>query len=129
MRLPPEVVDNRDWALNGNAITLGDDWVLDVPPPFDSTSHYVASLGHKANHAFDNSAEYELYDHPRFGPIKCLRTRRAIAAGAEVTVSYGYDDDLLDKLSLDMPMLEAPDWYRLLLREHRRAQQAAAAAT
>ena len=119
------MVDNRDWALNGNAITLGDDCVLDVPAPFDRTACYAATLGHKANHAFDNSAEYELFDHPRFGPIKCLRTRRPIAQGEEITVSYGYDDDLLDTFSLDMPLLEAPDWYRLLLRERRLAAQAA----
>lgn len=48
IRLPPAVVDARDWALNGNTITLGDDLVLDVPPPWDSTACYVASLGHKA---------------------------------------------------------------------------------
>ena len=47
IRLPPSVVDARDWALNGNTITLGDDLVLDVPPPWDSTACYVASLGHK----------------------------------------------------------------------------------
>ena len=77
VRLTPAVVDSRDWALNSNTITLGDDTVLDVPPPYDQTTAYTASLGHKANHSFDNNAEYELYDHPRFGPIKCLRTRRA----------------------------------------------------
>ena len=47
IRLPPSVVDARDWVHNGNTITLGDDLVLDVPPPWDSTTCYVASLGHK----------------------------------------------------------------------------------
>jgi [histone H3]-lysine4 N-methyltransferase len=122
VRLTPAEVDGRDWALNGNAITLGDDCVLDVPPPYDGTDHYCATLGHKANHAFANNAEYEIYEHPRFGLIKCLRTRRAVAAGEELTVAYGYDDALLGQLPLDSPLLEAPDWYRLLLRAHRAGQ-------
>jgi len=74
----------------------------------------------KANHSFDNNAEYELYDHPRFGAIKCLRARRDISAGDEITVHYGYEDNLPPNVDPYASELEAPDWYRALLRERQR---------
>jgi histone-lysine N-methyltransferase SETD7 len=39
----------RDWRLNCNSISLNDEWCVDVPAPFDSTSRYCAALGHKVN--------------------------------------------------------------------------------
>lgn len=53
-------VDNRDWALNGNTISLDEDTVIDVPQPFDQTERYCASLGHKANHSFTPNCKYDL---------------------------------------------------------------------
>lgn len=52
-------VDSRDWALNGNTISLDDDTVIDVPPPFDAVKRYCASLGHKANHSFTPNCRYD----------------------------------------------------------------------
>jgi len=36
-------------------------------------------------------------------------------------VHYGYEDNLPPDIDPDAPELEAPDWYRALLREGRRA--------
>lgn len=45
--------------------------------------------------------------HPRFGPIKCIRTLRAVQKDEELTVAYGYDHTPMGK---NGP--EAPDWYK-----------------
>lgn len=45
--------------------------------------------------------------HPRFGPIKCIRTLRAVQKDEELTVAYGYDHQPTGK---NGP--EAPDWYK-----------------
>lgn len=50
--------------------------------------------------------------HPRFGPIKCIRTIRAIQKDEELTVAYGYDHEPSGKSGP-----EAPDWYKQELRE------------
>lgn len=52
-------VDSRDWAMNGNTISLDEDTVIDVPQPFDQLENYCASLGHKANHSFTPNCRYE----------------------------------------------------------------------
>lgn len=52
-------VDSRDWALNGNTISLDEDTVIDVPQPFDAVKRYCASLGHKANHSFTPNCRYD----------------------------------------------------------------------
>lgn len=52
-------VDSRDWAMNGNTISLDEDTVIDVPQPFDQLENYCASLGHKANHSFSPNCRYE----------------------------------------------------------------------
>lgn len=52
-------VDSRDWAVNGNTISLDEDTVIDVPQPFDQLENYCASLGHKANHSFTPNCTYE----------------------------------------------------------------------
>lgn len=45
--------------------------------------------------------------HPRFGPIKCIKTIRAVQKDEELTVAYGYDHDPIGKSGP-----EAPDWYK-----------------
>ncbi len=64
-------------------MSVTEDTAVDVPPPYDKLENYCASLGHKANHCFHNNAQYEPYEHPRLGLIKCLRTVREVAAGEE----------------------------------------------
>ena len=116
IRLTHEQVDGRDWALNDNTITLDDETVIDVPPLASSTSAYCASLGHKANHAFggQHNAEYTpIEHHPRFGRIKGIRARRAIAKDEEITVTYGYEEG-------HEAQIEAPEWYHRGLREAKR---------
>ena len=70
---------------------------IDVPAPYASLTAYCASMGHKANHAFDpaqQNAEYSTpFLHPRFGWIKSVRTRdggAGVKAGTELLVDYGY---------------------------------------
>uniref|UniRef100_A0A3B4X3I8 Histone-lysine N-methyltransferase SETD7 n=1 Tax=Seriola lalandi dorsalis TaxID=1841481 RepID=A0A3B4X3I8_SERLL len=119
VRITHSEVDSRDWALNGNTISLDKDTVIDVPEPFDHTERYCASLAHKANHSFTPNCKYDPYVHPRFGPIKCIRTLRAVKKGEELTVAYGYDHGLMGK---NGP--EAPDWYKQELEVFQQTQEA-----
>lgn len=56
--------------------------------------------------------------HPRFGPIKCIRTLRAVEADEELTVAYGYDHSPPGKSGP-----EAPDWYQVELKAFQATQQ------
>lgn len=53
-------VDSRDWALNGNTLSLDEDTVIDVPEPYNHVTQYCASLGHKANHSFTPNCAYDM---------------------------------------------------------------------
>ncbi|XP_054453978.1 histone-lysine N-methyltransferase SETD7 isoform X1 [Anoplopoma fimbria] len=119
VRITHSEVDSRDWALNGNTISLDEDTVIDVPRPFDQTERYCASLGHKANHSFKPNCKYDPFVHPRFGPIKCVRTLRAVQKDEELTVAYGYDHQTPGN---NDP--EAPDWYKQELKEFQQRQVA-----
>ncbi|KAL0974232.1 hypothetical protein UPYG_G00217470 [Umbra pygmaea] len=107
VRITHSEVDGRDWSLNGNTISLDEDTVIDVPPPFHQTDRYCASLGHKANHSFTPNCKYDPFVHPRFGPIKCVRSIRQVQKNEELTVAYGYDHEPSGKSGP-----EAPDWYK-----------------
>ena len=48
-------MDDRSWECNANTIALDPETVIDVPPEWNNTKSYCASLGHKANHAFEAS--------------------------------------------------------------------------
>ena len=96
-----EEVDAREWALNANTISLDDDWVIDVPPDASDLESYRASLGHKANCQITqdlNNSKYDLFTHPRFGVIKCIRLVRDVEEGEEIFVDYDYTT-------------ECPEWY------------------
>lgn len=54
-------VDSRDWALNGNTLSLDEETVIDVPEPYNHVSKYCASLGHKANHSFTPNCIYDMW--------------------------------------------------------------------
>ncbi|XP_060783257.1 histone-lysine N-methyltransferase SETD7 isoform X1 [Neoarius graeffei] len=112
VRITHTEVDARDWSMNGNTISLDEETVIDVPEPFNHTENYCASLGHKANHSFTPNCKYDPFVHPRFGPIKCIRTIRAVHEDEELTVAYGYDHESSGKSGP-----EAPDWYKQELRE------------
>ncbi|XP_067103195.1 histone-lysine N-methyltransferase SETD7 isoform X2 [Osmerus mordax] len=120
VRITHSEVDSRDWALNGNTISLDEDTVIDVPQPFDKMEMYCASLGHKGNHSFTPNCKYDPYVHPRFGLIKCIRTLRAVQRDEELMVAYGYDHEPSGESGL-----EAPDWYQreLLAFQQRRAAE------
>ncbi|KAL7395165.1 hypothetical protein ABVT39_011231 [Epinephelus coioides] len=119
VRITHSEVDSRDWALNGNTISLDEDTVIDVPQPFDQTERYCASLGHKANHSFTPNCKYDPFVHPRFGPIKCVRTLRPVQKDEELTVAYGYNHEPSGN---NGP--EAPDWYMQELKEFQQSQAA-----
>ena len=105
IRLSHEEVDGREWSLNGNTISLDDDCVLDVPSQWSALSNYKASLGHKANHSFKPNCMYDLFYHPRFGQIKCIRTLRKLDCGEELTCCYDYNHQKTDSTA------DLPDWY------------------
>eukprot|EP01134_Creolimax_fragrantissima_P002578 CFRG2578T1 len=100
IRLTHEEVDSRDWDLNSNTITLNSDSVIDVPAPYDKTTHYKNTLGHKANHSQNPNAMYDCFFHPVFGDIKCIRTICPVKENEEILVNYGYTHETV------------PDWYK-----------------
>lgn len=107
VRLSHEEVDGRDWSLNDNTISLDDEAVIDVPRSWSSVERYRASLGHKANHSSSPNCKYDHFVHPRFGPIKCVRTVRHVSAGEELTCDYGYHHKLPGSEIDDLP-----SWFK-----------------
>ncbi|KAM9329635.1 histone-lysine N-methyltransferase SETD7 [Gastrophryne carolinensis] len=118
VRITHQEVDSRDWSYNGNTISLDEETVIDVPEPYSKTNNYCASLGHKANHSFTPNCMYDAFVHPRFGPIKCIRTISAVEKDEELTVSYGYD-----QCSEGQAGPEAPEWYQQQLETMQQNQQ------
>lgn len=57
--------------------------------------------------------------HPRFGPIKCIRTLRPVQKDEELLVAYGYNHE-----SAGGNGPEAPDWYKQDLEEFQQSQAA-----
>eukprot|EP00762_Andalucia_godoyi_P002265 ANDGO_07544.mRNA.1 Histone-lysine N-methyltransferase SETD7 len=104
--VPDREIESWDYDRAKNVISLhDDDEDLDVPVPFDSTSYYRASLGHKANHAPKKSmmnAKYGRVWHPRFGHIRCVQAIKDIAKDEEILVDYMYRDK------------DIPPWYPVL---------------
>ena len=96
-------VNSRNWALNGNTISLDEDIVIDVPEKYSTTDAYCATLGHKANHSTDPNCKYDPFAHPRFGNIKCIRTLHPITAGEELTCDYGYEHKIPGTSINDLP--------------------------
>ena len=66
------------------------DVTLDIPKEAVDALAYNATLGHKANHNFDNNLDKVPFDSARFGLIGALRTRRPVATGEELASDYEY---------------------------------------
>uniref|UniRef100_G3VCI9 Histone-lysine N-methyltransferase SETD7 n=1 Tax=Sarcophilus harrisii TaxID=9305 RepID=G3VCI9_SARHA len=111
IRITHQEVDDRDWDLNGNTLSLDDETVIDVPEPYNHTSKYLQA------HGLERSSS-SWFAHPRFGPIKCIRTKQAVERDEELTVAYGYDHNPPGK---SMP--EAPEWYQMELKVFQAAQE------
>ena len=71
-----------------------------------SVGCYRASLGHKAQHSFDNNAVFRGLWHPRFGSVMSVVATRDIRRGQEVMVDYSY------------PLSSCPGWYSKLWEKH-----------
>jgi histone-lysine N-methyltransferase SETD7 len=80
--------------------------VLDIPPEYQDTQHYCASLAHKTNHSFKPNTKFTLFSHPRFGLVPALVTLLPVPHGSEVLVNYDYAYD------------EAPPWFTALSSQH-----------
>lgn len=100
-REPKKSFDKPNWTISAYRIfdPTRKKGSLDIPSEYIKTSNYCATLAHKTNHSFMASAEFEVYNHPRFGHIPCLMSITKIKAGEEVFVHYGYDLD------------RCPEWY------------------
>ena len=101
-REPKRTFDEPDWVLSAYKIfdpTRQGKGSLDIPSEYVSSDFYLASLAHKTNHSFMPSAEFEVFNHPRFGLVPCLVSITSIHAGEEIFVHYGYTLD------------RCPDWY------------------
>lgn len=100
-RHPKQTYDEPDWTICSYKIfdPTRKKGSLDIPPEYVDINKYCATLAHKTNHSFLPSAEFDAFDHPRFGPIPCLVAITDIAADEEIFVHYCYGLD------------RAPDWY------------------
>lgn len=101
IRVSLKQTNKQTWRENANNISLNNGTCIDIPPEWNETSVYCATLGHKANHHPNNNAMYDtFYNHPRFGKIKCIRTIRDVKKDEEIFVDYGYKKG------------NGPQWYR-----------------
>ena len=100
-REPKITFDAPDWVKSSYRIfdPARKKGSLDIPTEYRDSNQYCASLSHKTNHSFMPSAEFEVYNHPRFGLIPCLVSITSIEAGEEIFVHYGYT------------LEHCPDWY------------------
>lgn len=97
--------NNKD---HGYKLNLNPDTDIDIPPQWADTANYTATLGHKICHSFAPNCEFDNFEHPRFGNIKCIVTLRPVPEGEELTADYQYD------LSV------APCWYKKLWAKHQK---------
>ena len=70
---------------------LPPDLLVDVSAEFRSVVEYRTTLGHKANHSFDNNVEYWVVNHPVLGAIACLVAQTEIDVGQEIFAHYRYN--------------------------------------
>ena len=70
--------------------------VVDIPDGYEDVFKYNATIGHKANHDFNNHVEHGQVDSARFGLISTLYTIRSIKKGEEIFSHYWYP--ISDKL-------------------------------
>ena len=64
--------------------------VVDIPDGYEDVSKYNATIGHKANHDFNNHVEHGTVDSARFGLISTLFTKRPVKKGEEIFSHYWY---------------------------------------
>ena len=69
-------------------IRLNADVDLDIPSGSERLSQYCATLGHKINHSLNDNAEWALVEHPRFGLIRGINTRKDIKKDDEILINY-----------------------------------------
>jgi hypothetical protein len=96
--------DQTEWSEY--RIRLNGEWDLDVPADSRSTEQYRATLGHKANHSFNNNTKWSRIDHARFGLICAITANKDILTGEEILVNYGLE------------MSSAPAWYKSQWVQH-----------
>ena len=77
--------------VHKNFMSYSEAFTLDIPPGMDDIINYRASLAHKAQHKFEPNVEFDYFEHPRFGHIRCLVSNTFIKRGEEIFVNYEYD--------------------------------------
>ena len=99
LHIKHEIINNRLWCKNSNALTINCEFCVDIPNNLVGINKYCASLAHFANHNWlKQNCKYDTYYSPRFGDIKCLRTIKKIKKNTEIFVDYDYKN-------------EWPQWY------------------
>ena len=100
-REPKKTYDEPDWTICAYKIfdPTRKKGSLDIPADYVDSDKYCATLAHKTNHSFLPSAEFDVFDHPRFGLVPCIVAITDIAADEEIFIHYGYGLD------------RAPEWY------------------
>merc|ERR1711892_176704 len=72
---------------------------MDLPPQYQSSTAYRASLAHKLNHSFTPNCCWTNADHPCFCFVPSVSTMEGVKEGEELTIHYSID------------MENAPEWY------------------
>ena len=98
----------NDIEISPYRIRLNGQIDLDIPDEMTDLNVYSATLGHKSNHSFGDSvnAQFTVLEHPRFGLICAVRTKRKVQKGEEILVNYS------------LGMWDAPEWYKALFVDH-----------
>jgi hypothetical protein len=78
------------WRIAPNWLGHPHNLLVDVSKRYRSIVEYRTTLGHKANHSFDNNVEYWFVDHPVLGGIACLVAETEIDVDEEVFAHYRY---------------------------------------
>ena len=63
---------------------------FDISIRYRSSDEYRTTLGHKANHSFENNVDFVAVDHPVLGGIACLVANAEIDVDEEVFADYKY---------------------------------------
>ena len=79
------------FSIHKNLIVLDGDSHLNVFEDDWPVHRYRATLGHKVNHAFDQSGRvntvFSSAFHPRYGSVRSIQASKDIARGEQVTYS------------------------------------------
>jgi hypothetical protein len=87
--------DERSWSKKYSIAVSYTNSYIEIPIEMDYPGAWLPGYGSKINNDFDGrraNCIFAKMEHPRFGIIMSVRTYKAVKAGEELFVDYGYGD-------------------------------------